>query len=89
MRFGKNQGCDFLYKDCEVNEKSKNNFKNDLFTFNDYFRSTCTSGRQSRSYSAGKDLPYRGLQFRGKQIADFCFGSSKYNNVHDLYTNLI
>ena len=78
MRFGKNQGCDFLYKDCEVNEKSKNNFKNDLFTFNDYFRSTCTSGRQSRSYSAGKDLPYRGLQFRGKQIADFCFVSDLY-----------
>lgn len=23
------------------------------------------------------------------EIADFCFGSSKYNNVHDLYTNLI
>ena len=23
------------------------------------------------------------------EIADFCFGSSKYNNVHDLYTNLV
>ena len=84
MRFGKNQGCDFLYKDCEVNEKSKNNFKNDLFTSNDYFRSTCTSGRQSRSYSAGRDLPSRGLQFQGKKIADYCFVSDFYEVEENL-----
>ena len=28
MRYGKNQGCDFLYKDCEVNDDSKNYFSN-------------------------------------------------------------
>ena len=75
MRFGKNQGCDFLYKDCEVSEKSKNNFKNEFFTFTDFFRSTCTSGRQSRSYSAGESFPNRNIQLGGKLIADLCFVS--------------
>ena len=63
MRFGKNQGCDFLNKDCEVKDISKNIFKNDLFTYNDYYQSTCSSGRQSRAYNAGRDEPSRGLQF--------------------------
>ena len=78
MRYGKNQSCDFLYKDCEVNDDSKNYFKNDLFTKNSYYGPTCTSGRQSRSYNFGKDGVCRGLQFHGKEIADYCFVSDLY-----------
>ena len=78
MRYGKNQGCDFLYKDCEVFDDSKNKHQNDLFTRNNYFGPTCTSGRQSRSYSYREDGLYRGLQFRGKKIADYCFVSDLY-----------
>ena len=53
MRFGKHQGCEFLYEDCEVNDNSKNKFKNDLFAVSviqDLHKTTCSSGRQSRSY---------------------------------------
>ena len=75
MRFGKNQGCDFLNKDCEVKDNSKNKFKNDLFTVNNIFSSTCSSGRQSRTYNYGTFYAYRGIQQSGKSIADYCFVS--------------
>jgi len=78
MRFGKNQGCDFLFKDCEVSDKSKNKFKNDLFTIgltNNIFMPTCTSGRQSRSYNVVRNGFYRQMQLVGKKIADYCFVS--------------
>ena len=78
MRFGKNQGCKFLNEDCQVKEVSKNLFKNDLFTYIDYYKATCSSGRQSRAYNAGKDGALRGLQFYGKKIADYCFVSDIY-----------
>ena len=80
MRFGKNQGCDFLFKDCEVSDSSKNKFKNDLFTghTSDSFRATCTSGRQSRSYNVANTIPYRKIQISGKDIADYCFVSDYY-----------
>jgi hypothetical protein len=79
MRFGKNQGCDFLNTDCEASERNMNKFKNDLFTFRDYFRATCTSGRQSRSYNVPNDMPYRNEQASGKEIADYCFVSDYYS----------
>ena len=80
MRFGKNQGCDFIFKDCEVSDVSKNKFKNDLFTgsYSDLFRATCTSGRQSRSYNVVTTKPYRMMQNSGKDIADYCFVSDFY-----------
>jgi hypothetical protein len=56
-----------------------NKFKNDLFTFRDYFRATCTSGRQSRSYNVPNDMPYRNEQASGKEIADYCFVSDYYS----------
>ena len=83
MRYGKNQGCDFLYKDCEVLDDSNNKHKNDFFTQNNYFGPTCTSGRQSRSYSYREDGISRGLQFRGKKIADYCFVSDLYKNEEE------
>ena len=80
MRFGKFQGCNFLYKDCEVEDSSKNKFKNDLFTgeMNHYYKSTCTSGRQSRAYNVMNDGPSRNLQYHGKEVADKCFVSDSY-----------
>ena len=80
MRFGKYQGCDFLKKDCEVHDSSKNKFKNDLFTgeMKNYYKSTCTSGRQSRAYNVIFDGRTRGLQYQGKEIADKCFVSDAY-----------
>ena len=87
MRYGKFQGCDFLYKDCEVNDNSKNKFKNDLFTvsaINDLLRSTCSSGRQSRSYIITNNKMSRGNLIAGKEIADDCFVSDFYKNEEDL-----
>ena len=79
MRFGKNKGCDFLDKDCEVKDISKNQFKNEFFTgLSEMFKPTCTSGRQSRSYNIYKDGMDRDLQIIGKEIADNCFVSDYY-----------
>ena len=79
MRFGKNKKCDFLIKDCEVIDISQNLFKNEFFTgLSEMLRSTCTSGRQSRSYNIYKDGMDRDLQIIGKEIADNCFVSDYY-----------
>ena len=78
MRFGKHQGCEFLYEDCEVNYNSKNKFKNDLFAVSliiDLHKTTCSSGRQSRCYVITNDKMSRGLTISGKEIADDCFVS--------------
>ena len=77
MRFGKNQGCDFLYTDCEVLESSNNKFKNEFFTcqYFDNYRSVCTSGRQSRAYNVVYNKIKRQIQTSGKDIADYCFVS--------------
>ena len=87
MRFGKHQGCAFLYEDCEVNDNSKNKFKNDLFpisAINDLLRTTCSSGRQSRSYIITKNKISRGKKLAGKEIADDCFVSDYYKDEEDL-----
>ena len=81
MRFGKHQGCAFLYEDCEVADSSKNKFKNDLFPvseINDLYRTTCSSGRQSRGYIISNDKMVRGYPIAGKEIADDCFVSDSY-----------
>jgi leishmanolysin-like peptidase len=78
MRFGKHQGCAFINEDCEVNDHSKNKFKNDLFVISnlqDIFKTTCTSGRQSRSYIISNSKLSRGNVQAGKEIADDCFVS--------------
>lgn len=50
MRFGKNQGCDFIKKDCVeiVNSNAISSFYNDFCNYDSF--STCSSGRQSRGY---------------------------------------
>ena len=87
MRFGKHQGCAFLYEDCEVNDNSKNKFKNDLFAvsaINDLQRTTCSSGRQSRCYIITNNKMSRGLHISGKEIADDCFVSDFDKDEEDL-----
>ena len=87
MRFGKHQGCAFLYEDCEIYDYSKNKFKNDLFLFttiNDYHRTSCSAGRQSRSYVTTVNKANRGILLAGKEIADDCFVSDYYKNEEDL-----
>ena len=87
MRFGKHQGCAFLNEDCEVTDNSKNKFKNDLFPVSavqDLLRTTCSSGRQSRSYIITNNKMSRGLPIAGKEIADDCFVSDFYKNEEEL-----
>ncbi|MCF0117185.1 MAG: hypothetical protein HUJ61_03940, partial [Bacilli bacterium] len=88
MRFGKNQGCDFLNKDC-FSEKP-----DDEFTLIPSFRYefceknlqiTCSSGRQSRAYCSS--YPYSSMPSNyhrdrspflithGREDADYCFVS--------------
>ena len=55
MRFGKGKGCDFLKKRCinsnhEINPKFENEFFDSVF--NPSMDSSCSSGRQSRTYHA-------------------------------------
>ena len=81
MRFGKHQGCSFLNEDCEVNNKEKNMFKNDIFTVentNDFYQISCSSGRQSRGYIVPQEKINRrveNLRMSGKEITDECFVS--------------
>ena len=51
MRFGKHQGCDYIEKDCLDSVSLKAQFKNDFFNINNKFKSSCSSGRQSKGYN--------------------------------------
>ena len=70
MRFGKNQGYNFLTIDYEAKDISKNNFQNDIFidAAEENYKPTCTSGRQSRAYNANyNNYPIRDFQYSGKK----------------------
>ena len=86
MRFGKHQGCSFLEHDCEVTNKEKNEFKNDLFTVeqtNEVLKTSCSSGRQSRGYIITNFKLNRGLKIAGKEIADDCFVSDTFDREEE------
>ena len=92
MRFGKNQGCDFLNKDC-YNFNSKE-LRNEFFEFLDAFQPSCSSGRQSRTYvmlqsseSFSLSQYNRNTKMVGKKSADYCRVSdlSKNEEVKMLY----
>ena len=87
MRFGKYQGCAFLNEDCEVKNISKNKFKNDLFPLSaltDLYKTTCSSGRQSRCYVITHDKTIRNYHISGKEIADYCFVSDCYPKEEEI-----
>ena len=85
MRFGKHKGCDFLNNKCvdkethKINEKFENEFYD---TISSYYgiESSCSSGRQSRTYNAwyqNETVPEQYQYFANPQIlgyepADFC-----------------
>ena len=50
MRFGKNRGCNFLENLC-LNSNYETEFDNEFFNYNDSFIQSCSTGRQSRTYS--------------------------------------
>ena len=50
MRFGKNRGCRFLYNNC-LDENFKTEFDNEFFDLKDALKPSCSTGRQSRTYS--------------------------------------
>ena len=86
MRFGKNKGCDFLDNDC-CNNKGITQFKNEFFDLEDNDKSSCSSGRLSRTYNNKKaytqsDIEYYRILENNQNIggltknADYCFGFS-------------
>ena len=84
MRYGKGKGCDFVKNKCVDSGKINPKFENEFFdTFlSDYkFDSSCSSGRQSRTYqflSEYNDIPsyYRYFSHNeklgGRPSADYC-----------------
>ena len=78
MRFGKNQGCNFLNKDC-YNFKAEE-LRNEFFSLFDAFQPSCSSGRQSRTYFTLKNSESfylsqynRNTKYVGKISADYCW----------------
>ena len=50
MRFGKNKGCDFLENNC-LDGYFFTKFDNEFFDLNEALKPSCSTGRQSRTYS--------------------------------------
>ena len=50
MRFGKNKGCKFLENNC-LDTNYKTEFDNEFFDYDEFSRPSCSTGRQSRTYS--------------------------------------
>ena len=97
MRYGKHKGCAFLTERCINNEthKTNENFENEFYdTINKYksIESTCSSGRQSRTYKAWwqmDEIPPEYKYFEREDIAgyapaDYCPVSLKYQVEEDL-----
>jgi len=54
MRFGKNKGCEFLDNNC-LDENFNTEFDNEFFDLNENMKPSCSTGRQSRTYSVLKE----------------------------------
>ena len=87
MRFGKNKGCDFIQKNC-LYSNFTTDFPNEFFDSNESYTPSCSTGRQSRTYSIlniyyqpDSKYPYNFLynyntgQYSSGAIytADYCF----------------
>ena len=85
MRFGKHKGCEFLNNKCvdktthKINEKFENEFYDTISGFK-VIESSCSSGRQSRTYNAwymNDTVPeiyqyFENPKILGYEPADFC-----------------
>ena len=95
MRYGKNKGCDFIYNNCvdsnhQVNPLFENEFY-DSISSPAFIDSSCSSGRQSRTYYAWwiyDDIPSQYQYFSNKKYggfvaADFCPVSREIKEEND------
>ena len=91
MRFGKNQGCEFINKDC-LTYKSfiyEVNFKNEFCNPAINWVPSCSSGRQSRSYCSTElneiDPDFQRFgNYRGRPNADYCFVNDYFPSEENL-----
>ena len=84
MRFGKNKGCEFLEEKCVNNQKINPLFENEFYDtisgaeYNNIVDSSCSSGRQSRTYNAWwptdtvPPIYYFNENVTGYEPADYC-----------------
>ena len=95
MRFGKNKGCGFLENNC-LNENFNTEFDNEFFDLNESMKPSCSTGRQSRTYSVLKeynkimDLTYKNNfvkidstnTFKSGNLftSDYCFTHGEIKN---------
>ena len=97
MQFGKNKGCDFVFKKC-INDGNINpNFSNELFnqtyTPSGNFDKSCSSNRQSRAFHmifVWPSIPeqyqyFKNINWGGWSSADFCPVSSEDSNNEGLF----
>jgi len=101
MRYGKNKGCDFVFNKCIINGEINSKFKNEFFNRinNDitYMDTSCSSGRQSRTYNYliihnNEKIPeayqyFTNSKAGGWAAADFCPVSlvDQFNEGKDIY----
>ena len=91
MRFGKNQGCNFIDKDC-LTYKSfiyQVNFKNEFCDPSINWVPSCSSGRQSRSYCSTElneiDPDFQRFgNYRGRANTDYCFVNDYFPSEENL-----
>ena len=94
FRFGKNQGCDFLGKDCVYNNGQYTLFPNEFCTY--YQESFCGSSHISRGdcyiveydeLLKSKFIYFENQYMGGFEAADYCPVSYNYQNEVDKYYN--
>ena len=96
MRFGKHKGCEFLEEKCvnsshQINSNFENEFY-DTISSGHVIESSCSSGRQSRTYNAWWTQPGLPKQFQyfenenitGYEPADFCPVPLKFQSEEDI-----
>ena len=100
MRFGKGKGCDFIKTKCvdsnhQVNPLFENEFYDSIFSPKS-FDSSCSSGRQSRTYYAWwiyENIPeiyqyFKDKKYGGFASADYCPVSKEFpeETINSYYT---
>ena len=96
MRYGKNKGCEFLEEKCVDSKTHKINplFENEFYdtiSNGNIIDSSCSSGRQSRTYNAWWMQPglkkeyqyFENPNITGYEPADFCPVPLKYKDEED------
>ena len=62
FRFGKNQGCEFIYDECIENNQTK--FKNEFYNIDEKWMQGCSTGRQSRTYKPFQQYEYMNEKYK-------------------------